>query len=111
MFTDVLTGSTDGFRLPCTHELTARTGPFASRGRRSRVLRQAVIELHPVHLLRNPDVLGRRKGVEFSESPQWNPRPLAVRAPGEEPRAAGLAEHRVQVLRGGEAAGFAFHRE
>src|ERR1700675_2934398 len=83
----------------------------ASPGNRLLKLRQAVVELDPVHLLRDPDVLARGKGVAIVEDGQRDADHGAVGAAGKQPRAAGLAEHAVERVRRWIARGFAFHRQ
>src|ERR1700722_12208870 len=82
-----------------------------SGGRHRRILRQAVVELDPIHLLGNPDVLSRRKGVAVVEGGQRHTRGGAVLAPAEQARAARLAEHAFQRLRRGIARGFTLDRQ
>jgi drug/metabolite transporter (DMT)-like permease len=79
----------------------------SSRWRAILILWQAVVDPDPVHLFGDPDVLRRRKGMAIVEHRQRHARRGAVGAPGEQPRAASLAEHPVQMLGGGVSAGVA----
>src|SRR3954451_2132781 len=85
--------------------------PPSSSGRLSRILRQAVIELQPVHLFANPDVLGRCKRVAVVEGRERDAGRCAVPAPGKQPRAAGLAEDAIEYIRRRITRGVANHRE
>src|SRR6202000_793730 len=52
-----------------------------------------------------------RKGMAVVEHRQRHPRRTAVLAPGEQPRAASLAEHPVEPLGGGGAVVLALNRQ
>src|ERR1700755_111037 len=51
------------------------------------------------------------KGARLPTPRQRSPRRAAVLAPGEQPRAASLAEHPVEPLGGGVAVGLALNRQ
>jgi hypothetical protein len=89
MFTGVLTGSS-------YDEAGARP---ASSGSRPRMLRQAVVESHPVHLFGNPDVFGWCKRVAVVECGKRNASDGTVPSPSKQPRAAIFAKHPVERFR------------
>jgi len=94
---DVLTvffrRATDTARLPKMSKTTA------SGRNRARILRQAILELHPLHFFRNPDVLGWRKGVAVVECRERDACSRRALSPGEQPRAANLAKDPVERFR------------
>src|ERR1035437_1265577 len=91
--------SADGATLPCIQEGIAANRASASGRFRPRILRQAVVEPHPVHFLRDPDVLGRRKCVAVVEYGERDACRRAVAAPGKQPRSAGPAKDPVERFR------------
>src|SRR4051794_8265566 len=102
----MFTGRPDRLNQPAD----ASTPPTSS-GSRLRMLRQAVIELQPVHRFANPDVLGRCKRVAVVEGGQRDTGRCAIPAPGKQPRAAGLAEDPIKYIRRRITGGVANHRE
>src|SRR5262245_38967900 len=63
---------------------------------RLRILLQAVVDLDPIHLRGDPDVLGRLKGVAVVEAGERHAGRRAVGAPGKQPRAAFRAKYSIE---------------
>src|SRR5215469_2331120 len=81
---------------PIVANSEARIGAVFLR-RHLGISRQAVVELDPIHLFRDPDMRGRRKGVAVVEGGEGDTGHGADLAPGEQACAAGLAEHPVEL--------------
>ena len=68
--------------LMASGPVLCRQGPSLRSGHRLWILHQAVINPHPGHLFRDPDVLGRRKRVAVVEGGQRDADHGAVGPPG-----------------------------
>src|SRR5207244_3792682 len=84
---------------------------IASLRHRSPVLLEPVVDPHPVDLLRDPDVLGRRKGIAVVEGGEGHADHGAVGPARKQAAAAAFAKHPLQRCRGRIMRGVAFDAE